>query len=80
MSVNRGFGGQKFIENSYQKIKKIKQLREESNSNFLIEVDGGVNVNNAPKLINTGADVLVAGNSVFKSKNPTETIKKLKNI
>ena len=80
MSVNPGFGGQKFIEKTYHKIKELKKLREESNSDFLIEIDGGVNTENASKLINAGADVLVAGNSVFKSNNPTETIKKLKNI
>ena len=80
MSVNPGFGGQKFIEKTYHKIIQLKKIREESNSNFLIEIDGGVNTENASKLINAGADVLVAGNSVFKSNNPTETIKKLKNI
>ena len=80
MSVNPGFGGQKFIEKTYNKIKELKKLREENNSNFLIEIDGGVNTENASKLINVGADVLVAGNSVFKSNNPTETIKELKNI
>ena len=80
MSVNPGFGGQKFIENTYHKIEALKQLRENNQNEFLIEVDGGVNMNNARKLINAGADVLVAGNSVFKSENPTETIKKLKNI
>ena len=80
MSVNPGFGGQKFIENTYHKIEALKQLRENNQNEFLIEIDGGVNMNNARKLINAGADVLVAGNSVFKSENPTETIKKLKNI
>jgi len=80
MSVNPGFGGQKFIENTYSKIATLKHLREHTKSNFLIEVDGGVNTQNAEKLIQCGADVLVAGNSVFKSKNPTETIKTLKHI
>ena len=80
MSVNPGFGGQKFIKNTYNKIKELKYLREKSKNNFLIEVDGGVNIENAKKLIDAGADVLVAGSSVFKSKNPTETIRILKNI
>tara|TARA_Y100000589_G_scaffold74563_1_gene68036 strand:+ start:76916 stop:77566 length:651 start_codon:yes stop_codon:yes gene_type:complete len=80
MSVNPGFGGQKFIKNTYNKIKELKYLREKSRNNFLIEVDGGVNIENAKKLIDSGADVLVAGSSVFKSKNPTETIRILKNI
>ena len=80
MSVNPGFGGQKFIKNTYNKIKELKYLREKSRNNFLIEVDGGVNIENAKKLIDAGADVLVAGSSVFKSKNPTETIRILKNI
>ena len=80
MSVNPGFGGQKFIEKTYQKIKELKKLREESNSDFLIEIDGGVNLENAKSLLDCGADVLVAGSSVFKSKNPIETIKILKNI
>ena len=80
MSVNPGFGGQKFIKNTYNKIKELKYLREKSRNNFFIEVDGGVNIENAKKLIDAGADVLVAGSSVFKSKNPTETIRILKNI
>ena len=80
MSVNPGFGGQTFIENTYSKIKKLIELREKTENNFLIEVDGGVNIENAKKLIDVGADVLVAGSSVFKSKNPTETIRILKNI
>jgi len=80
MSVNPGFGGQSFIENTYQKIKMLKNLREETGSNFLIEIDGGVNLDNARKILDVGADVLVAGNSIFKSKNPEETIQFLKNI
>ena len=80
MSVNPGFGGQSFIDKTYEKISKLKQLREESKSNFLIEVDGGVNNVNARKLINAGADVLVAGSFVFKSHNPSETIADLKAI
>lgn len=78
MSVNPGFGGQTFIENTYKKIKDLKTLITKSNANTLIEVDGGVTLENAPKLIEVGADVLVAGNTVFSSENPTETILKLK--
>ncbi|SDQ30494.1 ribulose-phosphate 3-epimerase [Flagellimonas zhangzhouensis] len=78
MSVNPGFGGQSFIENTYQKVKDLKQLIQSKNANTLIEIDGGVNVDNAKKLIEAGADVLVAGSFVFKSENPTETIKDLK--
>ena len=79
MSVNPGFGGQSFIENTYQKIKDLKKMREESGADFLIEIDGGVNSKNAPKLIEAGADALVAGSFVFKSENPTKTIEDLKN-
>lgn len=80
MSVNPGFGGQSFIENTYSKIKTLKQLIERKNPNCLIEVDGGVNTANYKKLIEAGADVLVAGNAVFAAENPTETIKQLKTI
>ncbi len=80
MSVNPGFGGQTFIENTYSKIKKLIELREKTENNFLIEVDGGVNIENAKKLIGVGADILVAGSSVFKSEDPKKTIKKLKSI
>ena len=79
MSVNPGFGGQSFIENTYQKIKDLKKMREESGADFIIEIDGGVNSANAPKLIEAGADALVAGSFVFKSENPTKTIEDLKN-
>jgi ribulose-phosphate 3-epimerase len=78
MSVNPGFGGQKFIENTYNKISKLKELILKKNSKALIEVDGGVTLENASKLVNHGADVLVAGNTVFSSPNPIETIKLLK--
>jgi ribulose-phosphate 3-epimerase len=78
MSVNPGFGGQKFIENTYDKIKALKTLIEKKNSKALIEIDGGVDLNNYKKLIDCGANVLVAGNTVFSSKNPTETISILK--
>ena len=80
MSVNPGFGGQKFITNTFNKVKKLKELKEKNKNNFLIEIDGGVNIDNAKDLVDSGADVLVAGSSVFKSKNPIETIKKLKHI
>ncbi|BDW91646.1 ribulose-phosphate 3-epimerase [Muricauda ruestringensis] len=78
MSVNPGFGGQSFIENTYQKVADLKELILKKNAATLIEIDGGVNANNAKKLLDAGADVLVAGSFVFKSDNPTETIKKLK--
>nr|WP_288933733.1 ribulose-phosphate 3-epimerase [uncultured Allomuricauda sp.] len=78
MSVNPGFGGQSFIENTYQKVADLKELINRKNAKTLIEIDGGVNAGNAKKLIDHGADVLVAGSFVFKSENPTETIKKLK--
>jgi ribulose-phosphate 3-epimerase len=78
MSVNPGFGGQKFIEQTYSKIKRLKELISESGSKALIEVDGGVTLENKNKLIESGADVLVAGNTVFKSDNPLQTIHLLK--
>ncbi len=69
MSVNPGFGGQSFIESSFDKVYKLKAIKEQMNLNYLIEVDGGVNSDNCTKLIQKGADVLVAGSSVFKQKN-----------
>ena len=78
MSVNPGFGGQKFIENTYQKCTDLKNLFLQKNSHCLIEIDGGVNEITAPKLLAAGANVLVAGNYVFSSKNPIETIASLK--
>ncbi|WP_067033118.1 ribulose-phosphate 3-epimerase [Allomuricauda sp. CP2A] len=78
MSVNPGFGGQSFIENTYKKVKDLKNLIEQKKSNALIEIDGGVNATNAKKLVDAGVDVLVAGNFVFSSGNPTQTIKDLK--
>ncbi len=80
MSVNPGFGGQSFIENTYQKVSDLKNLIEKKNSKALIEIDGGVNATNAKKLVDAGADVLVAGSFVFKSDTPIETIKNLKEI
>ena len=78
MSVNPGFGGQSFIENTYKKIGKLKDLIETSGSKAIIEIDGGVNDQNINKLIKAGANALVAGSFVFKSKNPADTIHKLK--
>jgi len=80
MSVNPGFGGQSFIENSYKKIIQLRDLIEKSGSKAIIEIDGGVNSDNAKLLIDAGADVLVAGSFVFKSSNPKSTIEKLKSI
>ena len=80
MSVNPGFGGQSFIEATYKKVSRLKQIITNANSNCKIEIDGGVSDKNAKKLLETGADVLVAGNHVFKSDDPTETIAKLKNL
>lgn len=78
MSVNPGFGGQKFIENTYKKVAHLKDMILQSGSKALIEIDGGVDMNNYRKLVETGADVLVAGNTVFSSQNPVETILQLK--
>ena len=80
MSVNPGFGGQSFIETTYQKIEDLKSLINKHNSNALIEIDGGVTSNNAKKLVEKGADVLVAGSFVFKSDNPTNTISTLSTL
>lgn len=80
MSVNPGFGGQKFIENTYRKVGQLKDLIIQRNSKALIEVDGGVNLQTGEKLYREGADVLVAGNFVFNSENPIETIAALKRL
>jgi ribulose-phosphate 3-epimerase len=80
MSVNPGFGGQSFIENTYKKINQLKALIEFSESNALIEIDGGVTDQNIEQLLEAGADVFVAGSFVFKSENPTETISNLKSL
>ncbi len=80
MSVNPGFGGQSFIENTYQKVKDLKTLIKRKNASTLIEIDGGVSTKNARQLIDCGADVLVAGSFVFKSDNPIETISDLKTV
>ncbi|SEG54599.1 ribulose-phosphate 3-epimerase [Halpernia humi] len=78
MSVNPGFGGQKFIKNTYKKIAETKDLILTNNSRALIEVDGGVNLENASKLFEAGADVLVAGNAVFSAEDPAKMIELLK--
>ena len=80
MSVNPGFGGQSFIENTYSKIEKLKALITRKNASTLIEIDGGVTDKNATQLVKAGADVLVAGNFVFKTENPTQTISNLKKL
>lgn len=79
MSVNPGFGGQKFIENSYSKISRLREMAEKKNPNLIIQVDGGVDLSNAAKLFAAGANALVAGNAVFKANNPEEVIAGLKN-
>ena len=78
MSVNPGFGGQKFIPHTLEKVRQLRNLIDQQKLNTLIEIDGGVTVENAPALIQAGADVLVAGNTVFKSSNPKATIAALK--
>jgi len=80
MSVNPGFGGQSFINNTYNKVKSLKELITKKGAKTLIEIDGGVTSKNAAALTEAGADVLVAGSFVFKSKDPIATIKELKNI
>ena len=80
MSVNPGFGGQRFIETTYQKVSKLRGIIEENNATTLIEIDGGVTDQNAKRLVESGADVLVAGSFVFSSEKPQETIRGLKNI
>ena len=80
MSVNPGFGGQSFIENTYDKVTKLKTLITKKNAPTMIEIDGGVTNKNAAQLVAVGADVLVAGNFVFKAENPTQTIVDLKRL
>ncbi|MEC3879728.1 ribulose-phosphate 3-epimerase [Parapedobacter sp. 10938] len=80
MSVNPGFGGQKFIETTYRKIRELRDLAAGRNDNLLIEIDGGVSSHNALALLKAGADVLVAGNSVFSDKNPAHAIAELKRM
>lgn len=80
MGVNPGFGGQKFIESTVNKVRKVRSLIQQSGSQALIEVDGGVNAQTAPLLIEAGTDVLVSGNYIFKSANPIQTIHELKQL
>ena len=80
MSVNPGFGGQSFIENTYAKTAKLKALINRKNAKTIIQIDGGVTNKNAKLLIDSGADVLVAGSFVFKSENPMQTIADLKGV
>ena len=80
MSVNPGFGGQSFIENTYTKIKKLKKLIVDKNASTIIEIDGGVTNKNALQLVEAGADVLVAGSFVFGAENPTQTVADLKQL
>ncbi len=80
MTVNPGFGGQSFIPESYNKIAELKGMIETGGHNVLIEVDGGIDTKNASKLIETGVNVLVAGNTVFSSKDPEDTIRRLKRL
>lgn len=80
MSVNPGFGGQSFIKNTFNKVRELRNLINDHNSSAIIEVDGGVNSNNAKKLIECGANALVAGSFVFKSENPSNTISELSSI
>lgn len=78
MSVNPGFGGQKFIANAVKKVAQLRELIDRNGSKALIEVDGGVDATSAPLLVKAGADVLVSGSYIFKSSNPEQTIKDLK--
>lgn len=80
MSVNPGFGGQKFIENTIAKVQRLRQLLDQTGSKALIEVDGGVQGETAPRLVKAGVDVLVSGSYVFKSKQPEQTIHELRNL
>ena len=78
MSVNPGFGGQSFIERTYEKIRELRQMANGLNPGLIVEVDGGVDLNNATRIVEAGADALVAGSSVFKSDDPSEVIAQLK--
>lgn len=80
MSVNPGFGGQKFIQNTYQKVIRLRRLIEEKEANTLIEIDGGVNLGTGKLLFEAGADVLVAGSFIFDAENPVRTIHQLRNV
>lgn len=80
MSVNPGYGGQKFIKNTYRKIEQLKEMITDAGSSTLIEIDGGVSLDNARQLIRAGADILVAGSFIFSSSSPTDTISELKHV
>lgn len=80
MSVNPGYGGQKFIESTYEKVRKLRKMIDEKGLSTLIEIDGGVNQETGQKLVDAGADILIAGSYVFGAKNPTQTIAELKKI
>ena len=80
MSVNPGFGGQSFIPHSLEKIRELKKMIQKTGKDILIEVDGGITLDNAPILVEAGADILVAGSSIFQSKDPKETIRLMKRI
>ena len=80
MSVNPGFGGQKFIENTIGKVQRLKQMIQQTGSKALIEVDGGVQAETAPRLVKAGVDVLVSGSYVFKAPDPYAAIRSLKNL
>jgi ribulose-phosphate 3-epimerase len=80
MSVNPGFGGQSFIENTYSKVEKLKEMITKKNATTLIQIDGGVTNKNAKQLVEAGADILVAGSYIFRSENPTGTIVELNNL
>jgi len=80
MSVNPGFGGQKFIENTIRKTESLREMIARTNSHALIEVDGGVDATTAPRLAKAGVDVMVSGSYIFKSQNPHETINELKRL
>lgn len=80
MTVNPGFGAQSFINESYKKIRELRKMSDKEGYNILIEVDGGIDTTNAAELVETGVDVLVAGNSIFSSKDPEGTIRKLKEL
>jgi ribulose-phosphate 3-epimerase len=80
MSVNPGFGGQSFIPHSIEKIREVKALITRTNSSAKIEVDGGISLDNAAGIIKAGADILVAGHSIFSAENPKETIERMKHL
>jgi ribulose-phosphate 3-epimerase len=80
MTVNPGFGGQSFINESYNKVRELRKMIDDGGYNVFIEVDGGIDTTNAAKLIETGVNVLVAGNAIFSSKDPAETIRRLKKL